>query len=434
MGGGKTRTLCEDINSLMIEYPGNRGLIIRKVLADFKITTYLMLIEKTLAPLIETGLVTENKSEKYFNYWNGSRLFYGGLESNSPDSQKERKKYFSAEYGVIGIDEAREVIEKEFDELSSRLRHRLTNGKFPPFFMLLASNPSQNWLKTRFILNPDPDKFIFFPALPKDNEYNPEDYAEQLRSIFKFDQQMLEAYVNGNWDAITNIDDLLGMSDIEPIVLKDPKHKPLPFSGKVTSCDPARFGDDTTQIYDWAGTQVVGDESYGKKDTMETVGRIMFHALKNKSTVIAVDPIGMPGIADRLREVIGEAGLKIMVIEVDFREKSSNPDQWFNLRAEVYWHARNLAKNKKCSCPDDPQLHGQLCATKYKFMGGGKLGTRIKIESKDDIKKRLGFSPDKADAYVIGLWVQRYAVVDKRQSWRDTYKDDLQSAQSHMSA
>ena len=224
------------------------------------------------------------------------------------------------------------------------------------------------------------------------------------------------------------------MADIEPIIIKDPKLKPLPFAGRVTSCDPARFGDDTKSISDWIGTQVVDHETYGKKDTMETVGRIMFHALKNKSTVIGIDPIIVPGIGDRLREVISGAGLKIMIVEVDFREKSSNPDQWFNLRAEVYWHARNLIKNKKCSIPDNPRLHGQLCSIKYKFMGGGKLGTRIKIESKDDIKKRLGFSPDEADEFVIGLWVQRYAVVSKREGWRTAYKDSLQSGQSHMAA
>jgi hypothetical protein len=32
---------------------------------------------------------------------------------------------------------------------------------------------------------------------------------------------------------------------------------------------------------------------------------------------------------------------------------------------------------------------------------------RIKIESKDDIKKRLGRSPDKGDAVVMRFWQER---------------------------
>ncbi len=433
MGGGKTRTLCEDMNALMMEYPGNRGLFLRKILNDFMNTTYLVLVEKTLAGMIEAGLVTENKAKKCFNYWNGSKLFYGGLESNNPDSNKERKKYFSAEYGVIGIDEAREITEKEFSELSSRLRHRLTNGQFPPFFMLLASNPSQNWLKTRFISNPG-ENYAFFPALPRDNEYNPPDYNSQLKETFKHDLQMLEAYVNGSWDSITSIDDLLCMADIEPLILRNDKLAIPPFCGRLTSCDPAYFGDDKTIIYDWAGARVVATEKYGKKEQMETIGRIMHHAMKNKSTVIATDPIGSPGLGSRLREIMTESVYQAMILEVDFRQKSSNFDKWFNLRAEVYWNARTMIKNGHCSLPDDPRLHGQLCSIKYKFVGGGKLGTRIQIESKDKIKVRLGGSPDESDDFVIGLWGLPYAKVNKRQAWRDSYKDTNSRAQSHMAA
>ncbi len=433
MGGGKSRTLCEDVHALMMEYPGNRALFIRKVFNDFMNTTYLVLIEKTLVKMIEAGLIAENKAKKCFTYWNGSTIYYGGLESNSSDSNKERKKYFSAEYGVIAIDEAREITEKEFSELSSRLRHRLKNGEFPPFFMLLASNPSQNWLKVRFISSPG-ESYAFFPALPRDNLYNPPNYDMELKETFKYDPQMLEAYVNGSWDSITSIDDLLCMKDIEPLILKNDKIPIPPFSGRLTSCDPAYFGDDKTVINNWAGARVVATEKYGKKESMETVGRILYNAMKNKSTVIVIDPIGSPGIGSRLREIMDESVYQAQIMEVDFREKSSNFDKWFNLRAEVYWHARTLIKNGQCSLPDDPRLHGQLCSIKYKFVGGGKLGTRIQIESKDKIKARLGFSPDEADNYVIGLWALPYAKVNKRKAWRDSYKSDLSRTASHMAS
>ena len=43
---------------------------------------------------------------------------------------------------------------------------------------------------------------------------------------------------------------------------------------------------------------------------------------------------------------------------------------------------------------------GELVAIKYKFTPKGQ----IQIESKDDLRKRLGRSPDRADALVLAAW------------------------------
>lgn len=439
MGGGKTRTLCEDINALMIEFPGNRGLILRKVYADFKSTTYLCLIEKVLVDFLEKGLIKENKADKVFHYWNGSKLFYGGLVSDGAESANERKKYFSGEYGVIAIDEAREVTEKEFEELSTRLRHKLPNRKFPPFFMLLGSNPSQNWLKVRFITNRK-DGYAFFPALPKENTHNPPDYERQLRELFGNDEKLLQAYVEGSWDAIGEIDNLVTMAECEPLIERDPKKilPPHPFARRATVCDIARFGDDKTIIYDFVGPRVDKSEKYGKKDTMETVGRLLYHQQKNSSRLIGIDEIAVgSGATDRLREIVNEiieSERKYAIHAIDFRAQSSQPDMFLNLRAEIYWNLRSMIKDAQCALPDDQRLHGQICSIKYKFVGGGKLGTRIKIESKEDIKKRLGFSPDEADTYAMGLHILPFTPIDKKRSWRDKYKQDINAGSSHMSA
>jgi hypothetical protein len=48
---------------------------------------------------------------------------------------------------------------------------------------------------------------------------------------------------------------------------------------------------------------------------------------------------------------------------------------------------------------DVTKLIGQLTSIKYKFRSG-----RTYIEGKDDIKARLGGSPDRADAYNLYLW------------------------------
>jgi hypothetical protein len=48
-------------------------------------------------------------------------------------------------------------------------------------------------------------------------------------------------------------------------------------------------------------------------------------------------------------------------------------------------------------------LKGQLATPTYAFRNG-----KILIESKAEIKKRLGNSPDRADAYVNGLYALQF--------------------------
>jgi len=50
------------------------------------------------------------------------------------------------------------------------------------------------------------------------------------------------------------------------------------------------------------------------------------------------------------------------------------------------------------------KLRKELITPTYDFRNG-----RILIESKDDIKQRLGYSPDHADCYVMGVYGLRRA-------------------------
>lgn len=73
--------------------------------------------------------------------------------------------------------------------------------------------------------------------------------------------------------------------------------------------------------------------------------------------------------------------------------------EFLNMRAYLYWAARdwlNPANNTGAMLPDNSPLEHQLTSTKWFFRSDGK----IQIEPKEDIKKRLGSSPDEADAFV----------------------------------
>ena len=57
----------------------------------------------------------------------------------------------------------------------------------------------------------------------------------------------------------------------------------------------------------------------------------------------------------------------------------------------------------KIQIPNDNELKNQLASLKIQYTSDG----RIKIESKDDMKKRGLKSPDKADALAIASWMAR---------------------------
>lgn len=441
MGGGKSRTLCEEIVQLMIDYPGNRGFIGRKHYSDFRISTYLTLSEKVMQKYIDAGLVKENKSEHLYTFWNGSKLFYGGVVA----SGKNNQKLFSAEFGAIAIDEVFEITEDEFKAIGTRLRHSLPNGKHPNYYFLMATNPCQNWVKKRFILAPS-SQDVFIPALPKDNPHNPSDYVDQLYDLFRGDKKMVAAFIEGSWDSIGDPDQLVTMDEIQKCI-----NLPLNVEhGKIKrfiSNDSGGMGDDLNVIYNWETAHYL-DKTYYKitnvettqaKEHHETVNRLLYLREMAKSNAIAIDPIGEgAGNASRLRELARqqkENGLEgFDVIDVDFRCTAFEPERYVNIRAEAYWMLKTAIQEKRICLPDEPKLHAQLCAIKWKPVGSTK-GVKIQIIGKDEIKADLGESPDYSDNAAIGVHAEQCVRVYKTVT-NDiyTYKRKRSNTKSWMAA
>ena len=75
-----------------------------------------------------------------------------------------------------------------------------------------------------------------------------------------------------------------------------------------------------------------------------------------------------------------------------------------NRRTELWWKFREAldpVQGDGIALPPDPRLAAQLAAPTWKLRGNAIL-----IESKDDIRKRLGTSTDDADAVILA-WHKR---------------------------
>lgn len=161
---------------------------------------------------------------------------------------------------------------------------------------------------------------------------------------------------------------------------------------KKLGVDVARFGSDMTVFCTMLGPTVKPLEWVNKKDTNFTIGRIKVLNIENSYDSIGVDDTGVGGgVTDGLQD----SGTNID--PVNFGEAAVESDKFENMKAELYWNLREDIRDKKISLPDDKELVNQLCSIKYSYTRKGK----IKIESKDEMKKRGLKSPDKADALAI---------------------------------
>jgi hypothetical protein len=412
VGGGKTYIGCwlifqyaikiiERFGLPITKYPIPLGFMGRNQGVDFNKTT-LEMWKRTIPQ--DQYYIREQSKEIIIQ--DKVKYPFGGL-----DREEDVSKFSSAEFAVIFIDQAEECDRDKLSMLRSRFRLQI-NGEPLPYKELYTANPRNCWLKDEFVLGNDPKK-IFIPALPSENPYLPPTYLDSIKEAFKHRPEELLAFVEGSWDSLEGADIV-----IKDIWIRDAAKVTKTYIGRpkrVFGVDVARFGDDTTVCYCLDGTDITDEMIFGQKDTMYTAGKIHIWAIEKKPDLIGVDVSGGlgAGVADRLREM-GDN-----VLDVNSAKKATEEEKYYNLRAEMWWNAgRRFAEKDIKLTWQDPELARELSVTSYDIRNG-----RIIMDEKDDVKILLGRSPDKADAYIIGLKTLDDAVIVDNFDWReDDYK------------
>ncbi len=438
-GGGKTNLLCKwsyyKIKSLIKFFdlrvsstPPILGFIGRKRASDFFITT--LETWKKEIPFSEYKI---NELKKIITINNAASILYGGF-----DDRETVNKFNSMELAFVGIDQVEELDRSEIGSVRGALRLKI-KGKQPEYKMLLPCNPpivddpNFAWIKDEFIDNPQNDK-KFFKFLWKDNPHIATNYQKTLDDAYGFNPDLLAAYRDGEWDRIGAANLVLVRRLVEPLVnwsisfeTKNPK--------RVTVADISEEGgNDETVIYDFVDAMTVRQEIYIHKDLMDTVGRLVAHQKLNRSNFISVDKVGSgAGVYSRLKEIYdNDSYVKVHGFDgriTDFPTQEAK-ETYANYRAFAYFDAaQKWFKESRCSLPDDRKLIAQLCSMPFKFNSSGKF----QILSKEEIKQKYGWSPDRADAYIIGLDALRYAseiIGDNRDDKRSYYVNPHFTAES----
>jgi hypothetical protein len=417
-------------------------------------------------PEIERSLIERSfgfyGDRKYYNgskhVWNidGRRIEFGHMEQiGTPQVPKDEAQYASAQYDFIGIDQPEQFNEYGYLFMFSRVRSAMRKrcrivitpnpvGEGIEWIMrrwrawLVDKTAKPGELKWYYRLTgteeeleaPDsapiwdtnankgagdyvlPTSRTFIPAGLKDNPYLGDDYKAQLQLL---PSEMRDALLYGDWSAMLTDDAYqviprawvkAAMARWTPTPPDSEKDKPL-----VVGSDVARGGDDKTVNAPRRGSWFDKLRKYPGRSTPDGQSVVALYTF-GTGTRYQIDVIGVGASAyDLAREK------KLKAVPVHFGEGSDAHDKsgtlsFINKRAECYWKFREAldpVDGDNIALPPDPELEADLCAPRWSMQTNG-----IKIESKEDIKKRIGRSPDCGDAAVIAN-AQAYTELPKAQ-------------------
>lgn len=170
----------------------------------------------------------------------------------------------------------------------------------------------------------------------------------------------------------------------------------------ILGVDIARGGTNKTVIAFRYAAGIKELRRKSKQDTMKTASDIEV-IMKEVDGPAIIDVIGVgAGVYDFLyfteqldaRAFTASAG-------TTFQDKTGS-FKFANVRAAAWWNLREILEDPECTeaLPPDDQLTGDLTAPKWRVMAG----SRIRVESKEDVVKRLGRSTDDGDAVVMAYW------------------------------
>lgn len=199
---------------------------------------------------------------------------------------------------------------------------------------------------------------------------------------------------------------------ISPGLVTDARRRKVPLEAyrahpRVLACDPARFGDDATVITLRQGLKVHwqltlngfdGNDIAARlanlcRGNMDAHDRSKLTGLDGPISCIVYDAIGNGAELDgALRRI---PNLSVPLIPVMWGQPAKDAEQYFNQRSECWGTMRMWLENGQI--PDSDDLAKELTSLNYGYDGR----FRIQLQSKKEIKKNGGKSPDRADSLAL---------------------------------
>lgn len=460
-GGAKTYLGCKWLELMGISYPGSRWVVGRKELKSLKQSTVLTFIEILLEdgfhPMKQrptssnVGAYQYNAQDGVIYFWNGTEYYLKDLIRKPSDPNYD--DLGSTEYTGGFLDEVNQIEQKAKDVIRSRLRYKLTHfcrrcshrgldkglvtatnkdgkpvewrckncknndrGLRPK--LLMSCNPAKNWVYQEFYKPWKEDTLqptkAFIQALVTDNPHISPAYIEELQNIK--DPVLRARLLRGDWEYTDDETVLFGIDDLRNLFTNQLKEeKPI----KRITCDVARKGSDQTVIIVWKGLEIIEIHTMKVSKTTEVARKIEqlqnIHNISNDDTIVDEDGVG-GGVVDELM-CHGFVGASRPLVRKKYEGQSEARDaakkEWKenyqNLRSQCYYTLADyvVAQDISLSRIKDSRVRDMIVEElELVKRRDPDSDSKLKIVSKEDIKKDLGRSPDYADAIMMRMWFE----------------------------
>lgn len=261
-----------------------------------------------------------------------------------------------------------------------------------------------------------PTSRTYLPARVVDNPHVSPGYVAKLQAM---PEPLRSQRLYGDWKAglIEDANQTIPRKWLRAAMNRWKPRDPVPRTPPIIGVDVAAGGNDQTVFarrwgnwwapllrYPGAHTPTGGD----------VMKRLVPHLIEGGIAAVDAEGIGLATM-----QAAREAGMLSRFVPVKFGAGTSEWDSsrnlgFMNVRALMYWRLRELLDpDRKLAegedlpaIPPDPELFTDLTAPKFEVRGN-----KILLEPKDDIRKRIGRSPDQGDALVLTFGGRRTDLV-----------------------
>lgn len=338
-------------------------------------------------------------SEPKFLLDNGSTVeFFEMDKSKDPDWYKLKGLQLTGAH----VDEVDEILEDGINVLITRVGR--WSGSDAPAIVAMTCNPNNTWVRTRFY---DPFRNGTlkepFAMVLSGKEEIPLEYLQMLQETLP--PAEYNRYVENNWDYAEDENQLIPYELYRRSIWEPDDSTP-----NRMGVDVARLGKDLTVQALLRDGKLLGFRESKKLEEAQTAelvkNTMLEYGIDDKN--VSIDIIGPGGgVASILKTYH-----KIYVNEFNgggSPTRQAEPLQFRNLRAQYFWKLRTEMEAGNVNLIEHETLKKELLNLRY-FV----KDRYIQIENKEDMKKRLGFSPDHADAISMALFNEsaRSAILD----------------------
>lgn len=322
-------------------------------------------------------------------------------------SKPDALQGFHADDILYIIDEASGVDDKVFEPVLGAL-------STPGARLLMCGNPTQ--LSGFFYDSHHKNRgsYTTFHVDGRNSSRVSDDFIKTIIQMYGEDSDVFRVRVAGEFPRQEN-DVFIPLPLVEKSIMTEWTEPARPVRIDI-GCDVARYGDDRTVIGYKVDEKAMFYKRKSGQDLMQTADDIMELGLKliekyrfDKAIPIKIDDSGLGGgVTDRLRRVKREQPERFWwmdIIPVYFGQRIHH-DFYYDSTTYMMSVVKNLLapqtpegaqKPVQLILPNDNDLVGQLSTRKYSMTDDAK----IRVESKDAMKKRGMHSPDEADCILL---------------------------------